>query len=127
MPSDSVWEGTPFAGKTCYDLSKIDSTEQSSQVETLCNFLSLGIFSGPSAIEACCFCGGGDHMFQPSCKNMEWNTLEDEGNGLHCEFIDKLQKDDQVSFCEEYGDTSFVKDRLNVTEAVSFLFILKVQ
>lgn len=51
MPSDSVWNGTSFAGLTCEKLEELAGDSPEDQM-TLCKFLSQGIYSGPCAIEA---------------------------------------------------------------------------
>ena len=119
MPPDSVWKDSPFAGQTCEGLKEIVPDNDHDGIEMLCNFLSQGIYSGPTVLDACCFCGGGEHVI-PLCENLEWNSMRDSGIELNCEFIDKHIQD-KAEFCNKYGAATFAQDRLTVKEAVSFV------
>jgi len=122
MPPDSVWINSPFVNLTCYELERLVPKNRPFEREKLCNFLSQGIYSGPCALEACCFCGGGNRTstFQPRCENLEWNNMKAVGAELNCEFIDALPKRSQDIWCNDFGDSTFDIDRLTVKEAVSF-------
>ncbi|KAL7547477.1 hypothetical protein ACHAWF_010770 [Thalassiosira exigua] len=119
MPSQSFWENSPFAGKTCSQLEQIVPEDQAEERRQLCEFLCQGIYSGFCAIEACCFCGGGRYAFESLCKNMEWNQIEKASTEFTCacDFIDALPKKNQLYFCENYGAASLSKDGTNVKEA----------
>jgi len=117
MPNDSVWNNSPFSGLTCVELEDMTPEGNPAERSKLCEFLSQGIFSGPCAIEACCFCGGGTHNFAPRCENMEWNSMVDTGSGFNCEVIDTLPPANQDNFCDKAGEASFASDGLTMNEA----------
>lgn len=54
--ANSMW----FAGKTCDELKQFSSSNDHT---AFCKFLSQeNSSSGPSVMEACCFCGGGEYL-----------------------------------------------------------------
>jgi len=116
MPDDSVWSNTPFAGKTCSELETSVPINDPVGRLKFCEFLSQGIYSGPCALESCCFCGGGMHNFEARCENIEWNTMTDSGQGFNCEFIND-HVTDKSKFCSDFGGVSFAADGLTMGEA----------
>ncbi|EJK73065.1 hypothetical protein THAOC_05334, partial [Thalassiosira oceanica] len=113
QPDEGVWSSTAFANMTCAALEATVSNASSEEQEKWCSFLSQGVFSVPSANQACCFCGGGDHV-EPKCSNMVWNTMQPS---VDCDFIDSLPSADIDSFCATFGDETFVQDGLTLKEA----------
>jgi len=118
QPNDSIWKDSPYAGLTCQELK--EDTLPAGYI-TLCKFLSQGIFSGPCALEACCFCGGGqkaEQVFEPRCEDMEWNEARDGGVEFNCEAIDNAVNVSQ--YCIKYGDATLASDGLKLKDACEY-------
>ncbi|EJK46784.1 hypothetical protein THAOC_34531, partial [Thalassiosira oceanica] len=113
QPDEGIWKSKPFANMTCEDLKRAVPENLSNERDQLCNFLSQGVFSVPSANEACCICGGGNKV-ERKCSNMVWNNVE---IALNCDFIDSLPSDNIEFFCGKYGNATFVQDGLTLKEA----------
>jgi len=120
QPNDSIWKDSPYAGLTCQELKQ--DTLPAGYI-TLCKFLSQGIFSGPCALEACCFCGGGqkaEQVFEPRCEDMEWNEAKDGDVEFNCEAIDNAVNVSQ--YCIKYGGATFASDGLTLKDACEYNF-----
>lgn len=118
QPSDPFWETSPYAGMTCLQLEQVFKPAGQ---ENFCNFLSQQIFSGPCALEACCFCGGGrkaEQVFEPRCEDMEWNEAKDGGVEFNCEAIDDAEDID--GYCDTFGGATFASDGLTLKDACEY-------
>lgn len=119
QPFDSIWEKSKFANNTCSQLEEVFAPAGHPK---FCQFLSQGIFSGPSALEACCFCGGGinpGQVFEPRCEDMEWNEAKDGGVEFNCEVIDNVK--DVEAYCATYGDETLACDGLTLKDACEYI------
>jgi len=116
QPNKGVWRSTPFADLTCQDLEDAVSDGSPKEQELWCNFLSQG--ADPPANQACCFCGGGDHV-EPKCSNMVWNTMQSSADGdiIDCDFIDTLSSANINFICDKFGTATFVQDGLTLRQA----------
>lgn len=119
MPGDSMWRFSKFRGETCPELESFISSDSKSSRKTFCNVLSQQITSGPTANNACCFCGGGtinDEMAsEPTCYDMKFYTVENEESDFDCSFIEDNANAEDV--CNEFGNETFSSDGLTIKDA----------
>jgi hypothetical protein len=68
-------------------------------VEDWCNFHQVNTYMGKSAVQACCFCGGGSHVAVPCDDVPNW-SLHASGSDkiINCDFINDISSD-TASFC----------------------------
>jgi len=118
QPNDSIWKDSSYAGMTCLQLEQVFKPAGQ---EKFCQFLSQQVFSGPCALEACCFCGGGqkaEQVFEPRCEDMEWNEARDGGVEFNCEVIDNVEDIEQ--YCNTFGDETLASDGLKLKDACEY-------
>jgi hypothetical protein len=103
----------PFANMGCAALEGMTDIDGH---ETWCEFLRINTGAGKSAAEACCFCGGGNHVPVP-CQNVRGWSLVPSGSDeiIGCNFIENVASDTE-GFCRAVSNVKGA-DGLSAMEA----------
>jgi len=91
-----------FKDWTCDDLKKFTANSDESIVENWCKFHRIHTSVGKSAAEACCFCGGGQHVDTPCEDYPDWSLVSSGSDNLiSCDFIASLSGSRKAQFCNK--------------------------
>ena len=105
----------PFTGLSCSELETLVAGSDEGLVEDWCNFHQINTYTGKSAVQACCFCGGGDNVPVPCDDAPNWSHASGFDNIINCDFIADIG-DTANLFCARIGTTKGT-DGLTAMEA----------